>query len=78
MEAFECDVAGAIAIVPFPLADKRYTLCDVANDGRLDFEGLLCKLTSASVYVRTEKQAPFRRRRALRPTVVNEFGRELD
>ena len=78
MEAFECDVAGAIAVVPFPFTDKRYTLCDVANDGRLDFEGLLRKLTSVSVYVRTEKQPPFRRRRALRPTVATEFGRELD
>ena len=40
MEAFECDVAGPIALVPFPIADKRYTLCDVANDGWLDFNGL--------------------------------------
>ena len=40
MEAFECDVAGPIAVVPFPVADKRYTLCDVAHDGRLNIDGL--------------------------------------
>jgi hypothetical protein len=41
MEASECDVAGPISLVPFPVADERYTLCDVANDGRLDFDGLV-------------------------------------
>ena len=40
MEAFESDVAGPLALVLFPDADKRYTLCDVTNDGRLDFDGL--------------------------------------
>ena len=43
MEAFECDVTGPIALVPFPVADKRYTLCDIANDGRLNFDGLCVK-----------------------------------
>ena len=41
MEASECDVAGPIALVPFPVSDERYTLCDIANDGRLDFDGLV-------------------------------------
>ena len=40
MEAFKCDITGPIASVSFPVADKRYTLCDVANDGRLDFDAL--------------------------------------
>jgi len=40
MEAFKCDVAGPIAAVPIPAADKGYTLCDVGNDGRLKFDGL--------------------------------------
>ena len=40
MEAFGCDVAGTIAAVPIPFTDERYTLCDVGNDGRLDFDGL--------------------------------------
>ena len=40
MEAFECDVAGSIALVSFPVTDKRYTFCDVTNDGRLNFDGL--------------------------------------
>jgi hypothetical protein len=40
MEAYECDVAGPIALVPLPFANERYTLCDVANDGRLHFDGL--------------------------------------
>ena len=40
MEAFECDVAGPIALEPFPTADERYTHCNVANDGRLNFDGL--------------------------------------
>ena len=37
-----------------------------------------CKLTSASVYVRTEQQAPLWRQWGLRPTVVNKLGWELD
>ena len=40
MEVFECDIAGPIALVPFPTADKCYTLCNVANYGRLNFDGL--------------------------------------
>ena len=40
MEVFERDVADPIALVPFPVADKRYTFRDVANDGRLNFDGL--------------------------------------
>ena len=40
MEALKCDVAGSIAFVSFPIADKGYTLCDVTNDGRLNFDGL--------------------------------------
>ena len=40
MKAYECDVTGLIALVPFPFADKRYTLCNVANDGWLTFDGL--------------------------------------
>ena len=41
MEVFECDVARRIALVLFPFADKRYTLCNVANNRRLDFDGLV-------------------------------------
>ena len=40
MEALECDVARPICLVPFPVTDKGYTFCDVANDGRLNFNGL--------------------------------------
>ena len=40
MEVLECDVASPISIVRFPLADQGYTLCNVANDGWLDFDGL--------------------------------------
>jgi len=40
MEVLECDVAGSIYLVTFPIADKRYTLCNVTNDGWPDFEGL--------------------------------------
>lgn len=40
MEALECYVACPIALVPFPFSDKRYTLCDEANDGRLNLNGL--------------------------------------
>ena len=40
MEAFECDVAGPIAAVPIPITDMGYALCDVTNDGRLNFDGL--------------------------------------
>ena len=40
MEALECNVASSMALEPFLVVDKRYTLCDVTNDGRLDFDGL--------------------------------------
>ena len=40
MEALECDVARPICLVLFPVTDKGYTLCNVANDGWLDFDGL--------------------------------------
>ena len=40
MEALECDIARPICLELFPLANKRYTLCNVADDGWLDFDGL--------------------------------------
>lgn len=36
----ERNVARPISLVLFPLADKRYTLCDVPNDRSLDFDRL--------------------------------------
>ena len=46
MEALECDVARSIRLVLFSVTDKRYTLCDVANDGWLDFDRLDVKLVT--------------------------------
>ena len=40
VEVLECDVARPIPGVPFSLADKRYTICNVADDGWLNFDGL--------------------------------------
>jgi hypothetical protein len=40
MEVLERDVARSIPGILFPLADKRYALCNVANRGRLGFNGL--------------------------------------
>ena len=40
MEEGDCDVAGLITLSVVTLADKRHALCDVANDGWLDFDGL--------------------------------------
>ena len=40
MEKGECDVAGLISLSVVALADKRHALCDVANDGWLDLDGL--------------------------------------
>ena len=40
-EVLKCDVACPIPGVPFPLADKRYTLCNVTNDGWLYLDGLV-------------------------------------
>ena len=40
MEVLERDVACSIPGVLFPFANKRYTLCNVANHGWLDFDGL--------------------------------------
>ena len=40
MEVLKCDVARPIPGIPFPLTDERYTHCNVANDGWLNFDGL--------------------------------------
>ena len=40
MKALERDVACPIRLVLFPFADERDTLCNVANDGWLNFDGL--------------------------------------
>ena len=40
MAALECDVARPICVVLFPVADKGYTLCNVANNGWLYVDGL--------------------------------------
>ena len=40
MKALECDVASPICLVLFPVSDKGYTLCNVANGGWLHFDGL--------------------------------------
>ena len=40
MEALKCDVARPICLVLFPLSSKGHTLCDVANNGWFDFDGL--------------------------------------
>jgi hypothetical protein len=78
MEALERDVARPIPVVLFPLADMRDALCNVANDGWLNFDGLSCRLVSVSAYVRGERQIPFRRHQVQRPSVPSVFGQELD
>ena len=40
MEVLECDVAHSISLVRFSLADEGYTLCNIANDGLLNLDGL--------------------------------------
>ena len=40
MEAFKCDVAGPIPIVPFAIFYICQALCDVGNGRWFDFEGL--------------------------------------
>ena len=40
MGVVECDVACSISLVHFPLADKGYKLCNVADDGWLNLDGL--------------------------------------
>ena len=42
MEAFKCDVAGPISLVPFAIFYMGQALCDVGNERRFYFEGL-CK-----------------------------------
>ena len=37
---FERDVTRPICLVPFPLADECYTLCNVSDDGWLNFDRL--------------------------------------
>ena len=52
MEALECDVACPVALVPFAFADKRDTLRDVADDGRLNFDGLI--ITTLALVILSE------------------------
>ena len=40
MEVLKCDVARPIPSIPFSLADKCYTYCNVANDRWSYFDGL--------------------------------------
>ena len=40
MEAPERDVARPICLVLFPLSSKRHNLCNVANHGWFNFDGL--------------------------------------
>jgi len=40
MRVYERDIARPICLVLFPDADKRYTLCNVADSGRLNYDGL--------------------------------------
>ena len=77
MEVLKCDVARPISGVPFPLADKRYTICNVANDGRLDFDRL-AEINVSVACRRTEETKPLWRRRSLRPTVASVLVREPD
>ena len=49
VEELKCDVARPVSGVPFPLADKRYTLCNVAHDGWSKFDGLAEISVSVSV-----------------------------
>lgn len=71
MEVLECDIASLIGLVPFPFVDMCHTLRNVANDARLNFDGLGCKVTLGPMHARVEEQAPFQHPRALRPTAVN-------
>jgi hypothetical protein len=41
MQVLERDVARSIPGMLFPFANKRYTLCNVAKDGWLDFDRLV-------------------------------------
>jgi hypothetical protein len=40
MAVLECDVARPICLMPFPVTDKGHALCNVANDGWLNLDGL--------------------------------------
>ena len=40
MKVLECDVARPIPGLPLPLADKRYTHCNVGDDGWPNLNGL--------------------------------------
>ena len=44
MKVVERNVTRSICLVPFPLSDKCYTLCNVSNDGWLNFDGLCVKI----------------------------------
>ena len=44
MKVVERNVTRSICLVPFPLSDKCYTLCNVSNDRWLNFDGLCVKI----------------------------------
>ena len=55
MTALERDVARPIRLVLFSAADKRYTLCNMTDDGWLNVDGLNVRVASALAWWRAER-----------------------
>ena len=49
MKAFHGDIARPICLVLFPISDESYALCNVANDGWLNFNGLGTNMVSIRI-----------------------------
>ena len=73
VEARERDVTGPIGLVPLPLADEGYTLCNVTNDRRMKIDGRGA-YERQCLYVRVEQQILFQHLRALYPIPSNEHA----
>ena len=55
MTTLECDVARPIRLVLFFVPDQRYALCNVADDGWLNVDGLDLRVASALAEGRPER-----------------------
>ena len=78
MKVRERNVAHPNSLVLFPLANKSHTVCNIASERSLNFDGLGCLRVLASTYVKEDEYMPLLHRRALRPIVPSVHEQELD
>ena len=78
LEMVERKVAHPNSLVLFPIANKGHTLCNVAKERSLNFDGLGLKLVSGCIYVRVEQHGPFLHPRVPYPSFSSVPEQALD